>query len=713
MALDPYTPCPCGSGKKLKFCECAAESAELEKVLTAIDGDQRVAALDLIDRTLATKPNQKAMLALKGIVQAQLGDVAGAKKTVTTFLGVAPNNPVALTLSALIDSGEGKTGEGVIALQKALAASTEEIHYLIPDALLTIAQSLLMEGNVLAARAHLLLRIAMMGQDDRTGVQQLIRINSSQELPLVVKQDLSIQDLKRPTAWEKEFHTAIEAAGNGNWLSAANQLEALDKKFPNEPEILFNLAIFKTFLAQDSAYQVWRRYANLSEISTDQAVEAEILAQELDPEPESESIDQMRIVYSVKDAGRLSEVLVSDRRVVRMPVDLSQLVPEGSPPPRAAYWLLDRETPETGKDLTYDKIPRVVGEVLLFGRETDREARLEFLVTKSPELVNKVRRLQEVGADQLGRIEREERVGVTSALDEAMVARWRLPEDTPAEIRKALVDEHQQRNVFEVLPKQPMKLFGGKSAREVASDPVQRVRLLAFLRNYELSFEQRRQTIDFNELRRQLGLPLSAPLDPNGIDMAEVPLLRLGRFDLKPMNAEQLTSLLRRCGSVDYVSPLRRAAQEVLDRGGLPGQIEKADAYGVLAMSAGDLDQALEYVQLAQKSALEQGTSPARFLLEEFDIRLARREPNEVSRIMNILQTKYMREPGIAEALYMKMMQLGLINQDGTPRMGGPSRAAAPVEQAPAAGGLWTPDGPSAAAPAAQGQSKLWLPGMD
>src|SRR4051812_39011584 len=99
MALDPYTPCPCGSGKKLKFCECATESADLEKVLTMIDGDQRVAALDQINRVLATKPKQKAMLALKGIVQVQLGDEAGAKETISNFLTVAPNNPVALTLS--------------------------------------------------------------------------------------------------------------------------------------------------------------------------------------------------------------------------------------------------------------------------------------------------------------------------------------------------------------------------------------------------------------------------------------------------------------------------------------------------------------------------------------------------------------------------------------------------------------------------------------
>ena len=35
MALDPYAPCPCGSGKKLKFC-CHDLAPELEKVRNVI-----------------------------------------------------------------------------------------------------------------------------------------------------------------------------------------------------------------------------------------------------------------------------------------------------------------------------------------------------------------------------------------------------------------------------------------------------------------------------------------------------------------------------------------------------------------------------------------------------------------------------------------------------------------------------------------------------
>ena len=40
MALDHYSLCPCGSGKKIKFCCSNDILPELEKVVRAIEGDQ-------------------------------------------------------------------------------------------------------------------------------------------------------------------------------------------------------------------------------------------------------------------------------------------------------------------------------------------------------------------------------------------------------------------------------------------------------------------------------------------------------------------------------------------------------------------------------------------------------------------------------------------------------------------------------------------------
>jgi hypothetical protein len=55
MPLDAYQYCPCGSGKKLKFCCSKDILGELDKVVRAVDGEQRVAALEQIDRLTKEK----------------------------------------------------------------------------------------------------------------------------------------------------------------------------------------------------------------------------------------------------------------------------------------------------------------------------------------------------------------------------------------------------------------------------------------------------------------------------------------------------------------------------------------------------------------------------------------------------------------------------------------------------------------------------------
>jgi hypothetical protein len=313
----------------------------------------------------------------------------------------------------------------------------------------------------------------------------------------------------------------------------------------------------------------------------------------------------------------------------------------------------------------------------------------------------------------LGMIEKEEKIGSTYALDEAMVTRWRLPEDTPVELRKKLLEEQQQHNVFEVLPAVPLQIFGGKTAREVSADPQYRIPLLALIRSYELQYLQESRTVDFDELRRQLGLPPLETIDPTGLDIAHVPLTRMARLDMSKLTNEQLSAVVYMVTRVNHAHAIKLVAREALRRDDLPEEFPRWDAMELLARYETDMDESLRLILEAQQLAKAAGRSPARMMMLEFDLRLARGESQELQRLMTELQMKHMREPGIAEMLYSKLMRLGLINPDGTPRFAAPQAAGAVPELQPssAAGGLWSPD---ASAPAGKSEgSKLWLPGMD
>jgi hypothetical protein len=84
MTLDQYSICPCGSGKKVKFCKCAEHLSEMAKIDRMVDGDQSVAALDKINQLLKTFPNEAWLYAYKCEIQLKLRELEGLEETSAT-----------------------------------------------------------------------------------------------------------------------------------------------------------------------------------------------------------------------------------------------------------------------------------------------------------------------------------------------------------------------------------------------------------------------------------------------------------------------------------------------------------------------------------------------------------------------------------------------------------------------------------------------------
>ena len=64
MALDPYSPCPGGTGKKIKFC-CTEFLPELEKLQRMVEGEQCAGALETIEKLAEKYPDRACLLATK------------------------------------------------------------------------------------------------------------------------------------------------------------------------------------------------------------------------------------------------------------------------------------------------------------------------------------------------------------------------------------------------------------------------------------------------------------------------------------------------------------------------------------------------------------------------------------------------------------------------------------------------------------------------
>src|SRR5262249_26314147 len=104
MPIDPYSPCPGGIDKKIKFC-CADLVTELDKIQRMLEGDQRAACLEHIEGLEARYLDRACLLSIKTMLQAQLGQEEGAQATLARFIEKHPANPVALAEQATFKAG--------------------------------------------------------------------------------------------------------------------------------------------------------------------------------------------------------------------------------------------------------------------------------------------------------------------------------------------------------------------------------------------------------------------------------------------------------------------------------------------------------------------------------------------------------------------------------------------------------------------------------
>ena len=714
MSLDPYQPCPCGGGKKIKFCCSKDITAELDKVIRAVQGDQRAAALDHVHKLIAEKGPRHALLAIKADVQLSLSKFEDADATIDEFLAASPDNPVALSLSAIHACSQGDLEGAIEDLQQAM----EHLHGMLPPtiygAIGVVAQTLLQAGDVLAARGHLLMQAGLAGAQDENPVRLLIRINMLREIPLLLKQDYMYSDCPAGVEWADEFEAAKAIALRGAWIAACEALDALEEKYPGQAAILRNIAILSGWVGQrDEAVVAWRKYSRLSDVPLADAVEAEALAQLLDPAVEVDEIDSVSLIYTISDTEKLMEVCLSDKRVSKMPVDLSELSAEGEPPPKAAFWILDKPVAASGIELTPDEISKVVGEMYVFGKRTDRDARLEFTVLRDEQFDAAKAALENVLGEFLTGSPTEEVAAKVPKLTAALTWRWRLPDDTPTAKRDELIKEQRRKVYLNRWTGMKLHELGGRTPREAAADPAGKIPTLAAILLLELANRENSHDVEFNELRQSLNLPTRDTIDPADINAASISIVQIPLVDVANLSDEDLLMLYRRAVMKHASEAIRRVAKEVLHRGSLNDKVDKNETFDLLIRTALDVDDALGYVADAKKSATAAGGSPARWLLAELSIRLSRAEAAECQRLIQTIQTRYMQEPGVAQGLYEILVSYGIISPEGRPAGRPPAapRQMAATAATETASKLWTPDAPAAAGGGEK--SKLWIPGMD
>jgi hypothetical protein len=714
MAIDPYSPCPGGTGKKVKFC-CADLVPELDKLQRMLEGEQPSACLDTVRKLDEKYPGRACLQSMRLSLENALGEKAAAEATLAAFIKQHPDNSVALAESALQQASQADPLAGILTLQRAIEACGTEMPAQVYDAIGALALVLLSAGHVVPARAHLQLQLGLTQARDERAVSALLQLEGSPSIHVLLKNTAPFEPAPSNVPWGAAFQTALDEAHRGHWKKAADQWTALTAKATNSPALWRNLTTLRGFLGQYvQAAEAARKFAALN-VPVDDAVEAEALAQLFSKDESEGHVDELSITYTVANAEAVQEKFAADRRLERLPLDTRAWTEQNEPPPRAGFSLLDRPTLASGKDITPEQIPNQLGQLLLFGKQTDREARLELLLFR-PELPAAQKILGEILGAELGQPTAETVISHLGQVEHALSWHWRLPDDTPEESRLKLGLDQRQSLVLKRWPKLSLPIFGGRTPEQAATESQYHTRLLATILVLQLA-DADSSPDTYNQLRRELKLPELNDLDAAGLDINKLPLNRLCRLKPDALTDAQLQLAFNRAVVANFALALKRLAPEVVKRPSVPAAEFKLSAYRWLVRSATNSTEALRILDEARKLAETSKQSTAAWDLMELSLRIQRGEGPAVMQLIDHIQRHHAREPGVAQALVQLLMQFGLITPDGRLAMGAapPAAAAAGNTATPLVvpgaaaepGKLWTPDAPQAGG---EKKSSLWLP---
>jgi hypothetical protein len=724
MAIDAYSFCPGGTGKKIKFC-CGDFLPELQKIDRMVEGEQFVGCLTHIDHLLEQEPgrDRPCLLATKCVLLRVTERHEEADATVAAFLAKYPNNQIALAESAICTTDHDPR-TAVSLIQRALRAADGALANRTYQAIGMTAGVLLHQGFPLPARALLQLQCELVEHDDRPS-ELLSGLSQAADIPLLLRDDPPFLPCPEGVAWKDRFDEAMQTMGLADWQGAADRFAALAADVPDEPVIWRNLATLRGWLADNAGcIDALRKYAALRAAQADgldDAVEAEAEAMFLTEDPLGDRVEIFKLVWTVNDVERVQEAFLSAPRFRMIPFDPAQFGDAENPPPKAVYMLLDRLMPESAEGLSLENMPRLLGQVFLFGRQTDREARLELHGVAGDELSVVTGLIQEVAGDAVGQMAhladnkagsgelKKEVVGRWSASQNLLRAAWQPPRDATQEQLRELSQEYGRRAVLDRWPDLKLGILAGRSPRQVAGDESSRVRLLAAIMVLEHWSQRLPWHVDFNQLRAALGLPILGPIDPQQHSVDDLPTVRLERLSVEPLSDKDLVMAYYRATVFAIRPAVRKFAEAMVNRPSLADSDERIHAYAALARNEEDLTRALEYVEQGRRLAEAKKESSASWDLMELSLRFAARDGQQAMRLIRHVQERHLEEPGVGEVLTRMLMDVGLLRPDGTPAFGpGAPQAEMPAAEQPAAeaGKLWTPD----SAEPGSGGGKLWTP---
>jgi tetratricopeptide (TPR) repeat protein len=546
--MDPYAPCPCGSGKKVKFC-CQAILPEMSKIERLQENNQPRMALQLIDKLLKEHPDNGWLVTQRAMALFNDDRFDEARDSLVPFLRGNQDHPLANGLLAVAVSQLEPVENCKKVFHRAFLKSMSGEPQLCAILAGKLAAHHFEQGHEMAARQHMAMVVRLGSDQERQQtLMAMLELDSDEGIPYPLRGGHPLPRYEPPEELQAEFKKAQRLYVHGCFSEAADLFEKLTERDAENSQLWHTLGLMRAWDGDEArAAQALHRAAELYD-EFDTAVELETIAQLLEQRGKENAVPMRLKSYDLGSPSRLLTRMDNEDRFARQPMPDDGRRAGAS----ASFDILDRPMPTDAElaEMTIETTPRSIGRIVFFDQTPDGRPASAHITAIEGERFDQARELFESTAGDLAveSSRKGEQEAETDEPDEDIVGWYSrnelnlieaayFPAKTPADARRRLREELIRKCVDENWMNAPQPELQGKSPAEAAGEETLRVRLAAAIHVLDAFLDRRGLILDRDPLRERLGIPAPQAIQAaDDLDLSTLSICRLQRLDLRQMS---------------------------------------------------------------------------------------------------------------------------------------------------------------------------------
>lgn len=277
---DQYAPCPCGSGKKFKWC-CQAIAPMVDKARTQQENGQYEAALHTVEELVKQHPGNPQAWGHLADIRFANGQLEAAEQAIDKAFEISPHYPFGYLLRGMMRESENELLGALLLYRKATQHYDLNAKTIQANLHERIARLELLFKRTVAARAALE-RAAFFAPnfpEIRERIDEYFGDKPPHRFPKAARKSYTFRPARAEQleAWKK----AIPDLPNARLSDARAAFARLTQEHPHDAEAWFNLALCEAWLGNNpAALDALEQYIDL-ETDQDRVNEAVGLSQAL------------------------------------------------------------------------------------------------------------------------------------------------------------------------------------------------------------------------------------------------------------------------------------------------------------------------------------------------------------------------------------------------------------------------------------------------